>query len=100
MLNRYYEQELGYLRTLAAAFAASNPALAPLLGAGSASDRDVERLRGGVAFMRSEEGRGGKEGVRRRRFGWSASNKQTKYAIPTIDRQDIRDIGTHLHDNL
>ncbi|MBV7486030.1 type VI secretion system baseplate subunit TssF [Bordetella sp. BOR01] len=51
MLNRYYEQELGYLRTLAAEFAASNPALAPLLGAGSASDPDVERLLEGVAFM-------------------------------------------------
>jgi type VI secretion system protein ImpG len=51
MLNRYYEQELGYLRTLAAEFAASNPALAPLLGADSASDPDVERLLEGVAFM-------------------------------------------------
>jgi len=51
MLNRYYEQELGYLRTLAAEFAAGNPALAPLLGAGSASDPDVERLLEGVAFM-------------------------------------------------
>lgn len=51
MLNRYYEQELGYLRTLAAEFAASNPALAPLLGSGNASDPDVERLLEGVAFM-------------------------------------------------
>lgn len=51
MLNRYYEQELGYLRTLAAEFAVSNPALAPLLGADSASDPDVERLLEGVAFM-------------------------------------------------
>ena len=51
MLNRYYEQELGHLRNLAAEFAASNPALAPLLGVESASDPDVERLLEGVAFM-------------------------------------------------
>jgi len=51
MLNRYYEQELGYLRNLAAEFATNNPALAPLLGADNASDPDVERLLEGVAFM-------------------------------------------------
>lgn len=51
MLNRYYEQELGHLRGLATEFAALNPALAPLLGANTASDPDVERLLEGVAFL-------------------------------------------------
>jgi type VI secretion system protein ImpG len=51
MLNRYYEQELGHLRGLATEFAALNPALAPMLGANSASDSDVERLLEGVAFL-------------------------------------------------
>jgi type VI secretion system protein ImpG len=51
MLNRYYEQELGHLRDLAAQFAARNPALAPMLRANSASDPDVERLLEGVAFL-------------------------------------------------
>lgn len=51
MLNRYYEQELHNLRTLAAEFGQRNPALAPLLGSASAVDADVERLLEGVAFM-------------------------------------------------
>lgn len=51
MLNRYYEQELHNLRTLAAEFGRRNPALAPLLGSVSAVDADVERLLEGVAFM-------------------------------------------------
>ncbi|UHL65672.1 type VI secretion system baseplate subunit TssF [Paralcaligenes sp. KSB-10] len=53
MLNRYYEQELGHLRGLATEFAARNPALAPMLGANSAGDPDVERLLEGVAFLTS-----------------------------------------------
>ncbi|MFL9988888.1 type VI secretion system baseplate subunit TssF [Paraburkholderia sediminicola] len=51
MFNAYYEQELGHLRELAGEFAARNPALAPLLGAGLAADPDVERLLEGVAFL-------------------------------------------------
>ena len=51
MLNRYYEQELTYLRKLGVEFAQNNPALAPLLGTDRASDPDVERLLEGVAFM-------------------------------------------------
>lgn len=51
MLNRYYEQELTYLRKLGVEFAQNNPALAPMLGADRASDPDVERLLEGVAFM-------------------------------------------------
>lgn len=51
MLNRYYEQELHNLRTLATEFGRRNPALAPLLGSGSAVDADVERLLEGVAFL-------------------------------------------------
>lgn len=51
MLNRYYEQELANLRNLAAEFGRRNPALAPLLGSGGATDPDVERLLEGVAFM-------------------------------------------------
>lgn len=51
VLNRYYEQELHNLRTLATEFGQRNPALAPLLGSGSAVDADVERLLEGVAFL-------------------------------------------------
>lgn len=51
MLNRYYEQELHNLRSLAAEFGRRNPALAPLLGSAAAVDADVERLLEGVAFM-------------------------------------------------
>ena len=51
MLNNHYQSELNKLRHLADEFARSNPALAPLLGAGAASDPDVERLLEGVAFL-------------------------------------------------
>ncbi|MFL9950514.1 type VI secretion system baseplate subunit TssF [Paraburkholderia agricolaris] len=51
MLNTYFEQELGRLRSLASEFAELNPALAPMLGADVAPDPDVERLLEGVAFL-------------------------------------------------
>ncbi|KAF2407367.1 type VI secretion system protein ImpG [Pseudomonas antarctica] len=51
MQNIYYQSELNNLRHLADEFAQRNPALAPLLGNGSASDPDVERLLEGVAFL-------------------------------------------------
>lgn len=51
MDNLYYQSELNNLRKLANEFARRNPALAPLLGSGSASDPDVERLLEGVAFL-------------------------------------------------
>lgn len=51
MLNNHYQSELNHLRRLADEFARNNPALAPLLGADSASDPDVERLLEGVAFL-------------------------------------------------
>ncbi|MDR5837102.1 type VI secretion system baseplate subunit TssF [Caballeronia sp. LZ034LL] len=50
MLNRYYEDELAKLKTLAVEFAEANPALAPML-AGRSTDPDVERLLEGVAFL-------------------------------------------------
>ena len=50
MLNRYYEDELTKLRTLASEFSHANPALAPML-AGVSADPDVERLLEGVAFL-------------------------------------------------
>ena len=50
MLNRYYEDELIKLRTLAAEFSKANPALAPMLS-GVSADPDVERLLEGVAFL-------------------------------------------------
>ncbi|MGH7916512.1 MAG: type VI secretion system baseplate subunit TssF, partial [Candidatus Binataceae bacterium] len=50
MLNRYYEEELGHLRQLAAEFSHAHPALAPML-AGPSSDPDVERVLEGVAFL-------------------------------------------------
>jgi type VI secretion system protein ImpG len=49
MFNRYYQQELLYLRDLAAEFSKAHPALAPTLS-GQATDPDVERLLEGVAF--------------------------------------------------
>ncbi len=49
MFNRYYQQELSYLRELAAAFSKAHPSLAPSLS-GPSSDPDVERLLEGVAF--------------------------------------------------
>ena len=50
MLNRYYEDELGKLRTLASEFSRANPTLAPML-AGASTDPDVERVLEGVAFL-------------------------------------------------
>ena len=50
MINRYYEDELNKLRSLAVEFAQANPALAPMLSDSSA-DPDVERLLEGVAFL-------------------------------------------------
>jgi len=49
-MNRYYREELAKLKTLAAEFAAAQPALAPMLG-GPCADPDVERLLEGVAFQ-------------------------------------------------
>ena len=48
--NRYYESELNNLKGLAAEFAATHPALAPMLASPS-GDPDVERLLEGVAFL-------------------------------------------------
>ncbi len=50
MINRYFRQELAYLRELGAEFSEKNPALAPMLG-GGAADPDVERLLEGSAFL-------------------------------------------------
>ena len=50
MINRYYRQEIGYLRDLAADFSKAHPALAPMLS-GPSADPDVERLLEGVAFL-------------------------------------------------
>jgi len=48
--NRFYEQELANLRTLATEFSKANPAIAPMLSS-SSNDPDVERLLEGVAFL-------------------------------------------------
>jgi type VI secretion system protein ImpG len=50
MNTRYYQQELEYLRVLAAEFARAHPAVGPLLS-GPSSDPDVERLLEGTAFL-------------------------------------------------
>jgi type VI secretion system protein ImpG len=50
MFNRYYQQELSYLRGLAVQFSKAHPALAPMLS-GPSTDPDVERLLEGVAFL-------------------------------------------------
>ena len=50
MTKRYYQEELAQLKELGSEFAASHPALAPMLG-GPSSDPDVERLLEGVAFQ-------------------------------------------------
>lgn len=50
MFNRHYQQELGYLKELAAEFSKAHPALAPMLS-GPSADPDVERLLEGVAFL-------------------------------------------------
>ena len=49
MFNRYFQQELTYLKELAAEFARAHPSLAPMLS-GAGQDPDVERLFEGVAF--------------------------------------------------
>lgn len=49
-LNKYYQDELAYLRELGAEFANENPNLAPFL-ARESSDPDVERLLEGFAFL-------------------------------------------------
>ena len=50
MFNRYYQDELAYLRDLGKEFAQAYPALAPLL-ADRGGDPDVERLLEGFAFL-------------------------------------------------
>ena len=50
MFNRYFQDELAYLRELGREFAAAYPALAPML-ADRGGDPDVERLLEGVAFL-------------------------------------------------
>lgn len=50
MVNRYFQQELAYLRDLGAEFSKKHPAIAPMLG-GPGGDPDVERLLEGVAFL-------------------------------------------------
>jgi type VI secretion system protein ImpG len=50
MFNKYYQDELSYLRELGAEFAAAYPAIAPML-AETGGDPDVERLLEGVAFL-------------------------------------------------
>ncbi len=50
MFNKYYQDELSYLRELGTEFAAAYPAIAPML-AETGGDPDVERLLEGVAFL-------------------------------------------------
>ena len=50
MFNKYFQDELVYLRELGREFAAAYPALAPML-ADRGGDPDVERLLEGVAFL-------------------------------------------------
>lgn len=50
MRNRYYREELEYLRELGRAFAREHPTLAPAL-AEAGSDPDVERVLEGTAFL-------------------------------------------------
>jgi type VI secretion system protein ImpG len=50
LFNKYYQDELAYLRDLGREFADAYPALAPML-ADSGGDPDVERLLEGVAFL-------------------------------------------------
>src|SRR5262249_38559901 len=49
MFNKYYQDELTYLRELGREFAAAYPAIAPLLA--ERGDPDVERMLEGVAFL-------------------------------------------------
>lgn len=48
--NKYFQDELSYLRELGREFSAANPKLAPFLGEGG-NDPDVERLLEGFAFL-------------------------------------------------
>lgn len=50
MFNKYYQDELSYLRELGVEFASAYPAIAPML-AETGGDPDVERLLEGVAFL-------------------------------------------------
>src|SRR6185503_2447558 len=50
MFNKYYQDELSYLRELGREFAQAYPAIAPML-AERGGDPDVERLLEGVAFL-------------------------------------------------
>lgn len=50
MFNKYFQEELTYLRELGREFAQAYPALAPML-ADRGADPDVERLLEGVAFL-------------------------------------------------
>ena len=50
MFNRYFQQELAYLKDLGEAFSKAHPAVAPMLS-GPSSDPDAERLLEGVAFL-------------------------------------------------
>jgi type VI secretion system protein ImpG len=50
MFNRYFQEELAYLRELGADFSKTHPSLAPMLS-GPSTDPDVERLLEGVAFL-------------------------------------------------
>jgi type VI secretion system protein ImpG len=50
MFNKYYEDELGFLREMGAEFARAHPAAAPYLGERGA-DPDVERMLEGFAFL-------------------------------------------------
>lgn len=49
MFNKYYQQELAFLKDLAVEFSKAHPAIAPALS-GATTDPDVERLLEGVAF--------------------------------------------------
>lgn len=53
MFNRYFQQELSYLKELGVEFAEAHPAIAPMLS-GPSSDPDVERLLEGVAFLTAQ----------------------------------------------
>lgn len=50
MFNKYYQDELSYLRELGQEFAGAYPAIAPML-AETGGDPDVERILEGVAFL-------------------------------------------------
>ncbi len=50
MFNKYYEQELQNLKSLAVEFSKAHPATAPMLS-GPTADPDAERLLEGVAFL-------------------------------------------------